>query len=97
MYIIRETFIAKPGYAGKLAKMMKSEMAKWKDFKGYVLLDAVTEYNKIVVEFEVNSLAEFEQEMQKMDAEKAKKDENAPPPEYTQYYLAGKREIFKVL
>lgn len=97
MYIVRETFIAKPGYAGKLAKMMKAEMEKWKDFKGYVMLDAVTDYNKIVIEYELESLAGFEEEIKKMDAQKAKKDENAPPPEYTQYYLKGRREIFKVL
>ena len=96
MYIVRETFIAKPGYAGKLAKMMKEEMAKWKDFKGYVLLDAVTDYNKIVIEYELASLAEFEKQMQDMDKEKADKKSDTPP-EYTQYYLKGRREIFKVL
>ena len=96
MYIVRETFIAKPGYAGKLAKMMKDEMGKWKDFKGYVMLDAVTDYNKIVIEYELNSLADFEKEMQSMDKEKTEK-KNDTPPEYTQYYLTGKREIFKVL
>ena len=97
MYIVRETFIAKPGHAGKFARMMKEEMDKWKDFKGYVMLDAVTDYNKIVVEYELASLTDFENEMKKMDAEKAKKDDNAPPPEYTQYYLKGKREIFRVM
>ena len=96
MYIVRETFIAKPGYAGKLAKMMKKEMESMPDFKGYVMLDAVTSYNKVVIEIELESLAEFESEMKKMDEEKAKK-KDAPPPEYTQYYLTGKREIFKVL
>lgn len=97
MYLIRETFIAKPGYAGKLAKMMKEEMAKMPGFKGYVMIDAVTDYNKIVVEAELESLAKFEQDMMAYEKEKAKKDPSAPPPEYTQYYLKGKREIFKVL
>ncbi len=96
MILVRETFIAKPGYAGKLARMMKAEMEKWKDFKGYVLLDMVTDYNKIVIEFEIESLQKFEEEMKKMDTEKAK-HVNDNPPEYTQYYLKGKREIFKIL
>ena len=96
MYIVRETFIAKPGYAGKLARMMKEEMKKMKDFKGYVLLDAITDYNKIVIEFELESLAEFEKEMQKMDKQKME-NKSDTPPEYTQYYLKGRREIFKIL
>ena len=96
MYIIRETFIAKPGYAGKFAKIMKDEMAKWKDFKGYVLLDMVTDYNKIVVEYEVEHLADFEKSMQEHKEDVAKKKDDAPP-EYTQLYLHGKREIFKIL
>ena len=96
MFLVRETFIAKPGYAGKFANMMKDEMAKWKDFKGYILLDAVTSYNKIVIEYEIEHLADFEKSMQDHKKELAdKKDDN--PPEYTQMYLTGKREIFKIL
>jgi hypothetical protein len=96
MFLIRETFIAKPGYAGKLAKMMKEEMAKWKDFKGYVLLDMVTDYNKIVIEFEIEHLDQFEKEMEAHRKQMAEKMSDQPP-EYTQYYLNGKREIFRIL
>ncbi len=96
MYIVRETYIAKPGYAGKLAKMMKDEMAKWQGFKGYIMLDVVTDYNKIVIEYELNSLADFEKDMQAMQKQKEEKPSDTPP-EYTQYYLKGRREIFRVL
>ncbi len=60
MYLIREVYIAKPGHAGEFAELMKAEMASWKDFKGHVLLDFATEYNKIVVQYEIDSLANFE-------------------------------------
>ncbi len=96
MLIVRETFIAKPGYAGKLAKMMKEEMAKWKDFKGYVMLDYVTDYNTIVVEYELENLVDFEKSMADHKKEMAEKKDDTPP-EYTQYYLTGKREIFRVI
>ena len=97
MYIIRETFIAKPGYAGKLAQMMKDEMKQWPDFKGYVLLDAATDYNTIVVEYEMASLPEFDKMMGDRDKDKAKAKKNAKPPKYTEFYLTGKREIFRVV
>ncbi len=96
MLIVRETFIAKPGYAGKLAKMMKAEMNKWQGFKGYVLLDYVTDYNTIIVQYEVESLAEFEKQMGDHKKEMSEKKDDAPP-EYTTLYQTGKREIFKVV
>lgn len=98
MYIVTETYIAKPGYAGKLAAMMKEEMAKDKSFKGKVMLDLVTNYNKIVVEYELESLAEFEKGMAEYQLKKQQlKKKNSKPPEYTQYYLTGKREIYRIL
>jgi hypothetical protein len=96
MYIIRETFIAKPGYAGELARMMKKEMDNWKDFKGHVLLDIATDYNTIVCEYEIDSLATFEKMMTEYKQDQAKK-KSSKPPKYTQLYQTGKREIFKVV
>jgi len=95
--MIRETFIAKPGYAGKFAKMMKDEMANWKDFKGYVMLDFVTDYNKIVVEYEIESLKKKKKMMGEHKKEQAKSKDKDNPPAYTQLYKTGRREIFKVL
>jgi hypothetical protein len=95
-YLIREVFIAKPGHAGELAQMMKKEMDNWKDFEGHVLLDMVTSYNKIVIEYKINSLAEFEKMM--TDHKKAQaKSKSKQPPKYTQLYLTGKREIYRIL
>ncbi len=95
-YLVREVFIAKPGHAGELAKMMKEEMEKMPDFNGHVLLDFVTDYNKIVVEYKIKSMEEFEKSMteHKKEQEKNKSDK---PPKYTELYKFGKREIFKIL
>lgn len=98
MYIVTETYIAKPGYAGKLAAMMKGEMANDKTFKGgTVLVDMVTDYNKIVIQYQIEKLADFDMSMEQYQKQKAKIKKNAKPPEYTQYYLTGKREIYRVL
>ncbi len=96
MLIVRETFIAKPGHAGHFAKMMREEMNKWGGFKGYVMLDYVARYNKIVVEYELSNLADFEKMMDDYKKEQSQK-ESKEPPEYTQYYLTGKREIYKIV
>ena len=96
MFVIRETFIAKPGHAGEFAKMMKEEMNKWPGFKGYVLLDIATDYNTIVVEYEMEHLATFEDMMISHKKELADKKDTTPPP-YTQLYQTGKREIFKIV
>ncbi|MBI2498843.1 hypothetical protein HYV88_01215 [Candidatus Woesearchaeota archaeon] len=95
-YLVREVFIAKPGHAGEFAQMMKKEMDNWKGFKGHVLLDMVTNYNKIVVEYEISSLAEFEKMM--VDFKKTQaKVKSKRPPKYTELYQTGKREIYRIL
>lgn len=90
MLLFREIFIAKPGMASKLAKMMK-EMNR-----GRVMTDMIGTYNTVVVEYEAESLAAFEEEMKKMMAEGPKEQ----PPEgqrHTDMYLEGRREVFRIL
>ena len=89
-------FIAKPGHAGELAQLMKNDVNKWVDFKGRVLLDFVTNYNTIVMEYEINSLADFEKMMTDMKKDQAKSKESKPP-KYTELYQSGKREIYKIV
>jgi hypothetical protein len=101
MLLVREIFIAKPGHAGELAKMMKAEM-NFPDASGRmpeVFLDQVTDYNTIVVHYYVKSLADFEtimnQEKAKQQSAKPKKESKGP--KYTELYLTGKREILRVV
>lgn len=96
MYIVRETFIAKPGHAGELAELMKKDMESWEDFKGQVMLDFVTDYNKIVIEYEINSLADFENMMASFKKDQAKA-KSKKPPKYTELYVTGRREIFRIV
>lgn len=91
MLIIRETLIAKPGMASKLAKLMKEAMA---DTKAKVMTDLTGVFNKVVMETEVKNLAEFERRMvdYKMNATWSEKMKG-----YTEMYRTGKREIFQLL
>ena len=62
MFIVRDMFNAKPGMAGKLAKLMK-EVMTMQGAKGRVLSDAVANYNTVIMEMEYSSLTEIEQRM----------------------------------
>ncbi len=89
MIIVREVFIAKPGMASKMAKMFK-EM--WGDVT--VMTDMTGVYNKVVIQSEYESLADYEQEMKKW---MEKKDDKKPSgPSHTEMYTQGKREIYRV-
>ena len=63
MYIVRETFTARPGQASSLARMFKQAMGEFKDFKTRVLTDYVGPFNTVVLETEVNDLGAFDRIM----------------------------------
>ena len=99
MYIIREVFTARPGQASKLAKLFKKTFPK--EMKGRVMTDMVGDYNTVVMEVEVNSLAEWEKGMAEyksgkmdsgMDSETAQE-----MSKYTEMFWGGRREIFQVV
>lgn len=98
MLIIREVFTAKAGMASKLAKLFKRTMGQTPNSR--IMTDMTGPYNTVVMEMQVKDLAEWEkmmadyasgkmsQEMDPKDAEEMK--------HYTDMYLTGRREIFKV-
>jgi hypothetical protein len=94
MLIIRDILTAKPGQASKLAKLMKEVMGMDPNFKGRILTDLVASYNTVVIEAEVESLAAWEKQWEEMM-------KNPPPGSekmsgYTDMYLTGAREIYRV-
>lgn len=91
MIIVREVFIAKPGMASKMAKMFKEE---WGD-DTKVMTDLTGVYNKVVIQSEYDSLADWEAEMKKY-MDKPKKEPDPSKPKHTDMYTQGKREIFRV-
>ena len=98
MLIIREVFTAKPGQASKLAKLFKKGFEH--DPNVQIMTDMAGDYNTVVVEMQVNSLAEFEKQME--DYKSGKPNPKMDPKvaeemsKYTEMYMTGRREIFKL-
>lgn len=99
MFLIREVFTAKPGQASKLAKLFQKMMNS--EMKGRIMTDMVGPYNTVVMEVEVETLAQWEQEMMKYRSgheEKPKDPELAKEmANYVEMYQSGHREIFEIL
>jgi hypothetical protein len=96
MFVIRETFTAKPGSASKLAAQFKDVMG---DIAGArasvrVLTDYIGPFNTVVLETEVTSLSEFDQMMAEY---MSRPDIRERMRGYADLYLAGRREIYKVV
>jgi len=91
MLIVRNCFTAKPGQGSKLAAMMKEAAARLPNSR--VLTDVTGGFNTVVMEFEVENLAEYESRVQQYatDPELRSKMQG-----YTDLWLTGTREIFKV-
>jgi hypothetical protein len=90
MYIIRDIFIAKPGQASKLAKMFRAAMPN-----GRVMTDLVSDYNQVIMETEVETLADFEREMKEYKTQ-TDPDQTAAMTGYHDMYYTGRREIFQI-
>ena len=99
MLIIREVFTAKPGQASKLATLFKRGFGG--DPNTRIMTDLVGDYNTVVVEVQVNSLAEFEKQMEEYKS--GKPDPKMDPKvaeemsKYTEMYLTGRREVYQIV
>lgn len=99
MLVVRDVFTAKPGHASKLAALFKKVMGRQGNVQ--VMTDLIGEFNTVVMEFEVENLAEFERIMgeyqsgkliEGLDSETA-----AAMKKYAEMYMTGRREIYKVV
>ena len=63
MIIVRNIFTAKPGQGSKLAAQFKTAAAAAKLPKHRVLTDVTGEFNRVVLEYEVDSIGGFEAQM----------------------------------
>jgi tRNA-dihydrouridine synthase len=98
MYIVRDVFRCKPGHAKSVAEKFKKGFELMKKTKGggsaRVLVDYVTSYWTVVMEIEVESLAEFEKQMTEYSASQEFRDLMKG---YMDEVDGGHREIFKVV
>jgi hypothetical protein len=93
MFIIRETFFAKPGMASKMAKMFTESMPLKDAYPWKVMTDVVSDFNQVVLETKVNDLSAYEKRMKEYQMQSNKPNEMK---NYTEMYMKGRREIFRV-
>ena len=94
MIIVREYFVAKPGKASKLAKMLKEAMKLQKGGKSQIMTDLTGEFNTVVMVTELESLAAMEKRMEEYGNDEAVREKMKG---YTDMYITGGREIYRVV
>lgn len=94
MYIVRESFTARPGMASKLARLIKDVSKDMMKNKVRVMTDAVGDFNTVVFETEIKDLAEHEQIMKEYGEKPELRQRLAG---YTDLWITGRREIFRVV
>jgi heme-degrading monooxygenase HmoA len=96
MIIVHDIVICKPGNASKVAKMFKEAMAGNEELVN-IMTDMTGQFNKVVMVSKYDSLAAFEESWKKYeqnsDEMKKMREKMAG---YTDMYLTGSREIYKV-
>lgn len=93
MIVVRNTFTAKPGQAGKLVTQMKDVAAAGHLRNVRFLTDLAGDFNQVVMEHEVDSLSDFEALMQRYATDPEIREKSKG---YTDYWLTGKRELFRM-
>jgi hypothetical protein len=94
VFIIRNTFIAKPGCGGKLAAQLKEAVTAMKLPGARVMTDLTGDFNCVVMEHSAESLGEFEKRMQDVMSSQMYREKMAG---YTELWMTGSREILRVV
>jgi hypothetical protein len=94
MIVIRNSFIAKPGQAGKLAAQLKDMGNAGKLRNVRVMTDLIGDFNHVVMEHEVESAAEFEELVTRYSSDPQAREKAKG---YTDLWTTGRRELFRVV
>ena len=94
MIVVRNSFIAKPGQASKLATQLKEMAAAGKLPNHRVLTDVTGEFNRVVMEYEVESALGFEETFKKYSSDPQIREKAKG---YTDLWISGSRELFRVV
>jgi hypothetical protein len=93
MLVVRNCFIAKPGNASKLAAQLKDAAASAKIPRHRVLTDLTGDFNRVILEYEVENIAEFEAQMKNYSTNEVFR---AKMKGYTDLWNSGSREIMQI-
>lgn len=94
MFVIRNTFVAKPGCASKLAAQLKEAVAAFQMPGGRVMSDVTGDFNRVIMEHTAESLEEFEKRMQEVMGSPIYRERMAG---YTELWITGSREVLRVV
>jgi len=93
MIIVRSCFIAKPGHGSKLAAQLK-EAAALAMPKYRVLTDLTGDFNRVILEYEAENVAEFEARMKQYMTDERFREKMKG---YTDLWITGNREILQIV
>jgi len=94
MIVVRNSFIAKPGQAGKLAAQLK-DMATVGNLRNCrVLTDLTGQFNHVIMEHEVESASEFEDLLARYSSDPQAREKAKG---YTDLWTTGHRELYRVV
>lgn len=93
MLVVRNCFVAKPGHGSKLAAQLKEAAAAAKIPKHRVLTDLTGEFNRVILEYETENVAEFEARMKDYATNPVFRDKMKG---YTDLWVTGSREILQI-
>ena len=92
MIVVRKCFVAKPGNASKLAAQLKEAMAAAGIADARILTDLTGDFNRVVLEFQVQSLSHVEGRMKQYQTDEHFK---AKMKGYTDLWATGHRELLQ--
>jgi hypothetical protein len=93
MLVVRNTFIAKPGHASKLAAQLKEAGVATNMPKFRVLTDLTGDFNRVVLEYEIENVSEFEARMKQYMTDDTFREKMKG---YTDHWMTGSREILQI-
>ncbi|MBS1585691.1 MAG: NIPSNAP family protein [Bacteroidetes bacterium] len=96
MIIVHDIFVCKAGSASKLAKMFKEAMEGNEELVN-IMTDMTGQFNRVIMVSQYESLSAYEKSWEKymQNSEEMKKMQEKMQG-YTDMYLTGSREIYKV-
>lgn len=94
MIVVRNVFIAKPGQASKLAAQLKTPAIAGETPNPRVLTDLTGEFNRVVLEFQVEDLGAVATQMANYANNEKMRDAMKG---YTELFIGGHRELLQVV
>ena len=97
MFVVRDVFRCKPGKAKELVEKFKKTVATMERDDRFtnvrIMVDAIADYWTVVLESDVETLADFEKHMSEFGARPEVREAMAG---YMDLVIEGRREIFRL-